>query len=452
MSEDDFVHLEHRNSGKLLRIHVPNYLYKSEGPAFDSYLRLGASREDSPEPGQNLADLFPSDAYFVDDIDHKRKRDAAPFPYTNSPEGERKLETDKLHKAVGWRDHTDGNRISTTMGDKVEVIGGNYRLIVLGRQFRHGEAVPDDAYGNSCGIDMSGGIIRQPQRTPGSTWREHWRPMDFGGTWQVYTHTADGHLLDVFHGRQESYTYADRIESTTGWGPGAPEPPHDDLQPPEKLNPIMVSKSWITSSEDETHVAIGTTSVTNIGAGTASTTTIGAGTIDETTIGAGTVSTTQIGGGTVDNTTIGLGTVSNTTIGGGTVDNTIVGAGTVSSSVVGGATFSLSTATAAASIDMLGVELGIKLFGVGVGITAAGANVDINLTALDVSISAGIKLGVHLGIEESTTLPKDTKTKLSESVKIMQYEMTATQVSYTAASFKVEAMSVKVSGASIMLG
>jgi len=33
-----------------------------------------------------------------------------------------------------WRDHTDGNRITTTGGDKVEVIGGNYFLVVRGRQ------------------------------------------------------------------------------------------------------------------------------------------------------------------------------------------------------------------------------------------------------------------------------------------------------------------------------
>ena len=38
MAKDDFVHLEHRNSGKLLRIHVPNYLYKSKDvPAHDTY-------------------------------------------------------------------------------------------------------------------------------------------------------------------------------------------------------------------------------------------------------------------------------------------------------------------------------------------------------------------------------------------------------------------------------
>ena len=40
----------------------------------------------------------------------------------------------KLHTKGGWRDHSDGNRITTTYGDKVEVIRGNYKMIVLGRQ------------------------------------------------------------------------------------------------------------------------------------------------------------------------------------------------------------------------------------------------------------------------------------------------------------------------------
>lgn len=32
-----------------------------------------------------------------------------------------------------WRDHTDGNRITTTRGDKIEVIGGSYQLFIHSR-------------------------------------------------------------------------------------------------------------------------------------------------------------------------------------------------------------------------------------------------------------------------------------------------------------------------------
>jgi hypothetical protein len=59
----------------------------------------------------------------------------------------RTIESNQLHTKGGWRDHTDGNRITTTRGDKVEVIRGNYKLIVVGRQ--------DGTKG--AGFDMGGG-------------------------------------------------------------------------------------------------------------------------------------------------------------------------------------------------------------------------------------------------------------------------------------------------------
>jgi hypothetical protein len=46
----------------------------------------------------------------------------------------RMAETLKLLTKGGWWDHSDGNHISTTMGDKLEVVQGNYKLVILGRQ------------------------------------------------------------------------------------------------------------------------------------------------------------------------------------------------------------------------------------------------------------------------------------------------------------------------------
>jgi hypothetical protein len=43
-------------------------------------------------------------------------------------------ETLKLLTKGGWWDHTDGNRVTTTGGDKIEVIQGNYKMVVLGRE------------------------------------------------------------------------------------------------------------------------------------------------------------------------------------------------------------------------------------------------------------------------------------------------------------------------------
>lgn len=46
----------------------------------------------------------------------------------------RQAETLRLLTKGGWWDHSGGNRISTTAGDKIEVIQGNYKMVVLGRQ------------------------------------------------------------------------------------------------------------------------------------------------------------------------------------------------------------------------------------------------------------------------------------------------------------------------------
>ncbi|HEY4118861.1 MAG TPA: hypothetical protein VGM56_13440 [Byssovorax sp.] len=65
------------------------------------------------------------------------------------PQDYRTLESSQLHTKGGWRDHTDGNRVTTTRGDKIEVIRGNYKLIVLGRQ--------DQTKPKLAGMDISGG-------------------------------------------------------------------------------------------------------------------------------------------------------------------------------------------------------------------------------------------------------------------------------------------------------
>jgi hypothetical protein len=54
-----------------------------------------------------------------------------PVPNVNA---NRMTETLNLLTKGGWWDHSDGNRVSTTMGDKIEVVQGNYKLVVLGRQ------------------------------------------------------------------------------------------------------------------------------------------------------------------------------------------------------------------------------------------------------------------------------------------------------------------------------
>src|SRR5690606_32659996 len=78
-----------------------------------------------------------TDSPWSDDVRHRAP--ANPGHGLESPE--RLAESAKLHARGGWRDHSDGNRITTTYGDKVEVIRGNYKMVILGRQDDPGEAM-----------------------------------------------------------------------------------------------------------------------------------------------------------------------------------------------------------------------------------------------------------------------------------------------------------------------
>jgi hypothetical protein len=112
-----------------------------------SYLRLGAASPRAgqwdPTLGEDLAALVQG---FADDARDRSGlgplgHPVAPAetldprsPAASSTLDRRRAESLVLHSKGGWRDHTDGNRITTTRGDKVEVIRGNYKLVVLGRR------------------------------------------------------------------------------------------------------------------------------------------------------------------------------------------------------------------------------------------------------------------------------------------------------------------------------
>ena len=75
----------------------------------------------------------------------------------------RRSTSDALQNNCGWRDHSDGNRITTTRGDKIEVVYGNYKLIVLGRQPDPGQGMGWEASGNNvqdfAGATMPGASV-----------------------------------------------------------------------------------------------------------------------------------------------------------------------------------------------------------------------------------------------------------------------------------------------------
>lgn len=109
---------------------------------------------------------------------------------------------------VGWRDHTDGHRITTTRGDKVEVVGGNYKLVSLGR----GTGV--------ASYEMSGGIISDSMEAPGNVTSVTWRtcptaPRSKKG-WKWVEQTEFGHVIERYHGTMREEFFGDKLISVVG--------------------------------------------------------------------------------------------------------------------------------------------------------------------------------------------------------------------------------------------
>ncbi len=105
-------------------------------------------------------------APFIDDNRDRGKNGAEPemsFGSGFTP-SERRGISKKFLDDVGWRDHCDGNRITTTAGDKIEIVQGNYKLIVMGRQHDPGAAMGWEASGchvqDFAGATMPGASVK----------------------------------------------------------------------------------------------------------------------------------------------------------------------------------------------------------------------------------------------------------------------------------------------------
>jgi hypothetical protein len=221
--------------GKHALLEVPDF-----HGGMSSYLRLGAAAPLGTSAGDDLAARIQS---FTDD---DRKRDGCP---EFVPVGERKATSSKLHTLGGWRDHCDGNRISTTKGDKTEVIGGNYRLLVLGR----GE--------HEAGWDVSGGHITEVSETFGGGTFIEW-VQDYGGTWKVVETNIKGDVDSTYHGDVIDHYYGKHKISYTGTEtPGVvvqcENNQLDDSKTPEpspltKENPEIEDRTWAKKIESYT--------------------------------------------------------------------------------------------------------------------------------------------------------------------------------------------------------
>jgi hypothetical protein len=293
--------------GKYFRLEVPNFNdAAAEEDRMSSFLHLGAVRDlglaaSTSAPRATGEDLAAEITSFVDDT---RVRDGCPDFLS---EAVRQAETAKLHTKGGWRDHSDGNRITTTRGDKIEVIKGNYKMVVLGRQNDHAEWDVSGGHVFANGITFAGGSSIE------------YTTAEYGGTWKVIENVEKGDVTSTYYGKVCDTFWGEEITSTTG-----------SAAPIEtRPNPVITDRTWALSiasytgssslpvptiSDDTWAGAI--TSTTN--ADTITSTTTASAVTDTTTAGA--ITSTTTAGAVTDTTTAGV--VTSTTIG-NVIDTTI---------------------------------------------------------------------------------------------------------------------------------
>jgi hypothetical protein len=210
------------NSATALLVEVEDFAGTPSSP-LGSYLRLGAvptdivsaydslnndsiADDDSALTETSGEDLARQVMGFVDDTRYRGEEDS---DYLTLTEEERQDKSKLLHTKGGWRDHTDGNRITTTRGDKVEVIGGNYKLLVLGREQWNTDE-DGNAYGVGLHNESSGGITYHYDEVPGQIIDV--RRASDGSTWEVIEECQTGHFVARYHGVDKDWhTGGDRV-------------------------------------------------------------------------------------------------------------------------------------------------------------------------------------------------------------------------------------------------
>jgi hypothetical protein len=432
---DDFVIGENAD-GKYFLIEVPNFNNGSDDeadgrPKMSSYLRLGAVKDlsiagkaDAPkESGEDLAakvrrvtridgvtapegspqrslPFASQDLVFEDDY---RERDPA-APITNvvgeelevtelgitldaaaeELEGTRLGETALLHTKGGWRDHSDGNRITTTRGDKVEVIRGNYKLVVMGRQ---------ENLDNASGWDLSGGELRATTLNLGEfeTTSVEWVEDD-AGRWRVVEKNQKGDSFSIYWGNVHEEFFGEVKSDVTGSEtPGSYPPRFPGVAPPSKVNPKIIERTWAESIEGYTGSsklriptiheetwALTTSELTDVLADTKGETRVGGSTRETTTVGGGTMETTTVGGATMETTTVGGATMETKVVGGAAIGVTAIGLAKIEATAVGiakieatAAPFMLDAKASLLTLDLAATLLAIEIF--------MGGKIEINL-------------------------------------------------------------------------
>ncbi len=170
---------------------------------------------------------------------------------TDNPRTDRQAETKRLLTKGGWWDHSDGNRVTTTTGDKIEVIQGNYKMVVLGRTDG-----PSDI-SKAFITDVSGGHFQEQYASPTPCIKTiEWTKDTVGGSWTLTQDNGKGNVTTYFYGVTVDAYAGPRRETYVGYDADHPLLPPtakaDSLvaatltKPAAVLDPTLVSYTWAT--------------------------------------------------------------------------------------------------------------------------------------------------------------------------------------------------------------
>jgi hypothetical protein len=486
--------------------------YESEPPAARELLKMvtlgnAASHPAGADPGTQIHPELGGGIVFVDDV-RTRPQDAGFGTDDDHGHGltlaERQEESARLYSRGGWRDHSDGNRITTTYGDKVEIIRGNYKMVVLGRQND-----PELA----MGWEVSGSHIQDyaPGTMPGASYWLEWiddaryhapaDPVGDGrkGVWLLANTTENVYEYARYAGNKRDEEWGDVHESYVGsenppdgafatddsHGTAGHEPPHRldgrnydlpggkdaraapafDLDNKGMIrgNPHVIEKvwaaridSWTGSSAcriphiDERTWAEETYEKTDVLHTTESHTLVGGAVTETTTVGGAVTNITTVGGANTETTTIGLANTAITTVGGANTDTTLVGAANTALSIIAGLNTSIDIAS-------LGLEIGITGGKLAVSATGIDVNVELYLAKIEAILGAGkftfelgtsyeLKLGKHEGYQESKEEKRLTKIEsdISKTESRLEHQIKATTMSIAATDIAIKVLSCKI--------
>lgn len=440
-------------TGKYFQVRVPDFT-KVTTPGDtkrDAYLRIGSmAKFTDGDRGKELFEQFTG--FAADSGVEWHERDASgedvARPVRYGFDGETAVFATKTQEekraaliaGAAWRDHCDGNRVTTTSGDKVEIVGGNYHLLVLGRAASADGASFDDHSGGNH-ID---GTVSPPQTVSTLSFT----PKYVGGQWSMVEESRKASVHAIFTGYfREDFRGPTRL-SVTGKLPPAMVPllaalgeveiPDTEeelaegglpLPSPSDVNPVITEFTFATSITEYTGSV--DAPVTKI----ASTT--HALTVDES------VNVTA----NFDDSHNVLGAfASTTTVGGTLTETTTVGGALTSTTSAGSFTESLASNTAYAT-ESVGARFDMAFIGSRMTLETVGDDLNVRAIGADVVVQVGKHSEVFIGVHSETTVGRR-----NEIVAGSEVEFTAADHLSTHTLSQTIAATMKSSALAIFIG